>query len=98
MARNFRDEIRAQFPGYPDTQYTLKKERGIKQPPGPLYTSFEPNRALFFLGSSTIIRGVRGTEISGQEHEIFSGLGREPENFEILERVGIWKRIGNMLK
>ncbi|KOX76298.1 hypothetical protein WN51_11629 [Melipona quadrifasciata] len=46
---------RPEFPGYPDTQYTLKKERGIKKPSGPLYTSFEPNRALFFLGSSTII-------------------------------------------
>ena len=43
-------------------------------------------------------------EISGQEHRIFSESGPVAENFEILkfieilERVGIWERIGNKLE
>ena len=34
-------------------------------------------------------KGVREPEISDREHEISSGSGRVPENFEILERIGI---------
>ena len=33
-----------------------------------------------------------------REPEIFSRSGRMPENFEILERVGIWERIGKELE
>ncbi|KOX80108.1 hypothetical protein WN51_09012 [Melipona quadrifasciata] len=42
-------------------------------------------------------KGVREPEISGQEHEIFSGSRRVPENFEILEFIGIPENSENPL-
>ena len=46
-----------------------------------------------------LIGGVREPEISlGREYEILSGLGRLPENFEILERIVIREMIGNKNK
>ena len=64
-------------------------------------------RMLYYLCHTDVCKNPRNIG-SGLEHEIFSGSGWVPENFEIHdfilerigipERVGIWERIENKLK